>query len=106
MYAHNDIIKEISSNIKDIVSDKGHVYLYGSRARGDANKDSDWDFLVLLDKPKIENSDHDSVGYAITSLGWDYGECFIPILYTKSEWDSFSFMPFYKNVERDKILIV
>ncbi|MGC9000857.1 nucleotidyltransferase domain-containing protein [Caldisericum sp.] len=26
------------------------IIVYGSRARGDFNKDSDWDFLVILDR--------------------------------------------------------
>ena len=26
------------------------IILFGSRARGDFNKDSDWDFLVIIDK--------------------------------------------------------
>jgi len=28
-----------------------HVYLFGSRARGDARPDSDYDFLVIEDRP-------------------------------------------------------
>lgn len=28
-----------------------HVYLFGSRARGDAHADSDYDFLVVEDRP-------------------------------------------------------
>ena len=27
------------------------IYLFGSRARGDYNEDSDWDFYVVIDKP-------------------------------------------------------
>jgi len=26
------------------------IYIFGSRARGDFNKDSDWDFFVIVDK--------------------------------------------------------
>ena len=29
--------------------------MYGSRARNEATEDSDWDLLILLDKPKIED---------------------------------------------------
>ena len=31
-----------------------HVYLYGSRARGDAAPDSDYDVLVVVDAAKVD----------------------------------------------------
>ena len=42
-----DIIKNIfkKDNIKLI-----KIILFGSRARGDFSKDSDWDFLIMIDK--------------------------------------------------------
>ena len=39
-------------------------------------------------------------------LGWTIGELISPQMYTKKEWDSISFLPFYKNVEQDKIVLV
>ena len=33
------------------VAQPTHVYLFGSRARGDARSDSDYDFLVVEDRP-------------------------------------------------------
>lgn len=33
------------------IDPQAEVWLFGSRARGDARPDSDWDFLVLTDKP-------------------------------------------------------
>ena len=35
------------------VEPTAQVLLYGSRARGDANKDSDWDVLVLSNKDRL-----------------------------------------------------
>lgn len=83
-----------------------HIILYGSRARGDAENDSDWDLLVLLDKNSIEQSDYDGICYDLTSLGWDLGEQIIPVLYTKNEWQQNSFTPFYKNVESEGVRLV
>ena len=37
------------------------LLLYGSQARGTAGHGSDWDILILLDKPKIEQSDYDEI---------------------------------------------
>lgn len=83
-----------------------HIVLYGSRARGNAGDDSDWDLLVLLDKAKIEQADYDGICYNLTSLGWEMGEMIIPVLYTKDEWNNNSFTPFYKNVTSEGIEII
>ncbi len=44
------------------------LLLYGSRARGDAHKGSDWDLLILLDKPTISLYNFD-VEYPFRELG-------------------------------------
>lgn len=101
---------QIISNIQQVAASvlpKGSsLLLYGSRARGDAHKDSDWDLLILLDKQELTDSDYDNVSFPFTMLGWNIGELISPQLYTKKEWESISFLPFYKNVEQDKIVLV
>jgi len=42
------IIKVVDENAPD-----SEVYLYGSQARGNAKKLSDWDLLILLSTPNI-----------------------------------------------------
>lgn len=81
------------------------LLLYGSRARGDNRVDSDWDLLILLDKPKLVAEDYD-VAYPFRELGWDIGEEISPHVYTKKQWGEWTFLPYYKNVERDKIVLV
>ena len=77
--------------------------LFGSRARGDARPDSDWDILVLLDKESITLDDMDNITYPIRELGWNLNEIINPIMYTKKEWQAKSFTPFYKNVTKEGI---
>ena len=81
------------------------LWLYGSQARGDAHENSDWDLLILLDKPELEACDY-GVVYPFRELGWDIGEEMNPSLYTKRQWESWTYLPYYKNVNRDKIVIV
>lgn len=97
-----DLLYAIKKTI--ITIDKnGKVILYGSQARGTANKNSDWDLLILLDKSKIEAEDFDRISYPLVELGWTEGEQFSPKLYTFNDWQKRSFTPFYKNIELEGI---
>jgi len=98
--------EELYNSIKGVllsIEPEGKVILFGSRARGEAREDSDWDLLILLNKPKIESTDFDRVAYPLCELGWKEGEQFSPKLYTMKEWKKRSFTPFYKNIEKEGI---
>lgn len=89
-----------------ILPEGSQLWLYGSRARGDYQKNSDWDILLLLDKEKLSDEDFNKLSYPFIELGVEHGKYFSPQMYTKREWSSMSFLPFYKNVEHDKIEII
>jgi len=98
--------EELLQSIKRVFlssSPDGRIILYGSRARGDARDDSDWDLLILLNKPKIENSDFDRISYPLYELGWKEGEQFSPKIYTSNDWMKRNFTPFYKNIQEQGI---
>lgn len=101
-----NMLVKIKEVVQAIVPEGSHVLLYGSRARGNFHEDSDWDILVILNKPKIEQNDYDEVVYPLTALGWKIGEMIISVVYTREEWKQSSFTPFYKNVEQDSIVIL
>ena len=50
----SQVIDNIRQMTASVLTKGSTLYLYGSRARGDYHEDSDWDLLVLLDKPKKE----------------------------------------------------
>ena len=97
-----DSIKQVG---RQTLPPNSSLLLYDSRARGDAHEGSDWDLLILLDKPKLSFQDYD-YGYPFRELGWDVGEEISPHIYTKKQWSEWSFLPFHKNVERDKLVLV
>ena len=99
------MIDKIKRVAKEVLPEHSKHYLYGSRARGDAHEDSDWDLLILLDKPQITLDDYD-VGYPFREAGWDLGEEINPQVYSIKEWNQYSFTPFYKNVEHDKQVLL
>ena len=92
---NKQILGKIKSIAKGTAPSGTLMYLYGSRARGEAHKDSDWDILIVLPKNKLEQSDYANVSYPLVELGWILGEKINPIIYTKEEWDANSITPFY-----------
>ena len=96
---------KIVDKARSIASPDAKIYLFGSRARGDYRQDSDWDLLVIIDKPSIEEDDYEKYFYPFIDLSWNMGEVINPQLYTSSDWQESSFTPFYNNVEQDKILL-
>ena len=102
----SQVIENIREVAKTTLPKGSSLLLYGSRARGDAGKDSDWDLLILLDKSDLSESDYDNISFPFTMLGWNIGELISPQMYTKKDWESISFLPFHKNVEHDKIVLI
>ena len=99
-------IQSIRTMGKQILPEGSNLWLYGSRARGDYRVDSDWDLIVLVDKEKQQLQDFDQYAYPFIEMGWQMGTEINPMLYTQREWQQRHFTPFYKNVERDKVVLV
>jgi len=97
-----------NSTFEHLIADTVHreerdakVILYGSRARGDYRTDSDWDVLVLLNKDRINESDHERISFPLYDLGIDNDVLVSSKLYTLNDWNKRSFTLFYKNVEKE-----
>ena len=82
----SQMINHIKQTAARVLPKGSTLYLYGSRARGDYNSDSDWDLLLLLDKPRLELGDFDKYSYPFVLMGWDLGADIRPHAYTKDEW--------------------
>ncbi|MDR2651965.1 MAG: nucleotidyltransferase domain-containing protein [Prevotellaceae bacterium] len=98
------ILDKIRHTVKETAPD-AKVILYGSRARGDARPDSDWDILVIIDKEKKDPSDFDRIAYPLYDLGIETDALISVFLYTKTEWEKRSCTLFYKNVESEGIVL-
>lgn len=103
--ARSRIASGIQAVLREAHQPKARAILFGSRARGDARRTSDWDILILLDKEKITTADRDVISYPIFELGWEMDEMIHPIMYTAKEWESKSFTPFYKNVMNEGVAL-
>ena len=101
----NEVIERIKETAEHILPAGASLWLYGSRARGDARPDSDYDLLILLDKDFITGADHDNYSYPLRLLGWDMNEEINTHIYPKKEWTTWDYVPFHDNVESDKIVL-
>ena len=88
------------------ISPRAKVILYGSRARGDAIPESDYDLLVLVDHP-VTLKEEDIFRQQLFPIEIEIGCVFTLNAYHLSDWDSvlYKVMPFRQNVEREGLII-
>ena len=82
------------------------VILYGSRSRGDATPDSDWDFLILVDGPTNDPRE-DALRHRIYEIEWETGEVLSTLIMDRQSWNSprYRSTPLHRAVARDGILL-
>lgn len=105
MKQKEEILYAIKEVIAQVMPTGARVVLLGSQVRNDAREDSDWDILILLDKEKLEEADHDKYVYPLFELDWKIDVEIHPIMYTLKDWLKRNFSLFYKNVEQDGIVL-
>jgi len=81
---------ELVLKFKSLVEKKLHVhkmFVFGSRARGDAAPDSDLDVLVV-----IEEEETQPISEFISDCAWEAcfesGIILTPVVYSRNEWES------------------
>ena len=85
-----------------------HIKEFAQRVlpKGSAHEDSDYDLLLLLDKERITDEDYNHYVYDLFLQGLDWNAEINTHIYPRNKWESWSFSPFYKNVEHDKIILL
>ena len=107
----NNVIEEFVKNVNEILGNRvKKIILYGSYARGDYNKSSDIDIMVLTDltnKEIIKYRDMVSdIAYDIEEKN-DFNITISPLV---KNIDRFNYwleaLPFYMNIQKEGVILV
>lgn len=82
------------------------IILFGSRARGDADAESDMDVLVVVDQP-INREVRHAASECTWQAGFDAGIVVTAILFTRDEWENGPeyYSPLAEAVRADGVLV-
>lgn len=96
------IAKLIRKKINEI-DPSAQVILFGSRARGDAREDSDWDLLILTEYP-VNPEKERQFRENLYDLELETGEPFSLFAYSRIDWNTKQrISPFFANVSKEGI---
>ena len=105
----NKEIQAFVNQVKEILGKRlKKVILYGSYARGDYNKQSDVDIMILTDLSFEEIEEYrDRISDIAYDIELDTGIILSPVIKNIEKYKlRISFVPFYKNVEREGVVLV
>ena len=99
---------QIVSLIRDTIrasEPTAQIILYGSRARGDAREDSDWDVLAIIDKPRLTLQDRSNLQFPVWDKGLALGQEINVFPYTRRQWEQAPPSLFKYNVMKEGIML-
>jgi uncharacterized protein len=82
------------------------LILYGSFARGDFQKDSDIDLLILVDKEKLSFEEESAILYPLFRLERESDIVISPKIYKQNRWNNHQVTTrFFENVNREGVIL-
>lgn len=97
------LLEQVKTTIHSLVPN-AEIILYGSRARGTARTDSDWDFLILLPTSRDKTLE-DQIQDCLYDVELETGTVLSSIIRSKKEWFSsrYAVLPLRQQIERDGV---
>ncbi len=101
----NYIITLIKNKIHN-KNPNAEIILFGSHARGEANNESDWDILILLNKLQIDRYTEKKYREELFDIKLEIGEPISTFVFSKFDWETkHSITPLYHNIKREGIIL-
>ena len=105
----NREIQNFINQIKNLLKSRlKKVILYGSYARGDYNKSSDIDIMIITDLNDKEIEEYrDRISDIAYDIELNTGIILSPVIKNIEKYNiRTGFIPFYKNVEKEGVVLV
>ncbi len=95
--------RELISSVKEkvrSVDPLARVILFGSRARGDNNKFSDWDFLILVSQEANERF-KSQIRDSLIDTELEAEQVISAVIYSQDQWPNFQITPLFQNIAKE-----
>ena len=99
------MLREVKRAVLHLAPD-AEVILYGSTARGERGPESDYDVLVLVERP-MTRAQRDGVSNAVYDVELEYGTVILSMVFSREDWSTglISVSPYRENVEREGAVV-
>ena len=100
-----EALKKLKEKILERFPD-ARIVLYGSKARGDSDKESDIDLLILVES-KVDTKLEEEIFHISYEIELKYNVVFGEIIENKDFWNTplANAMPLHGNIDREGIII-
>ena len=82
------------------------VILFGSHARGETHKDSDWDVLILLNRSEVDKNIEKEYREELFDIELEIMEPISTFVFSKNEWETkYRVTPLYQNIKQEGVVL-
>ncbi len=98
-------LAEIKRRVSALFDVRRYI-LFGSKARGDAQPDSDIDLLIVTER-ELEHGERHKISDVLTDVNLEYDTLYSFISAAADMWESrlYSFYPIHANVEHEGVIV-